>query len=180
MNDYVGTIRLFVGPYAPANWAFCNGQSLPTADYPQLFALIAYTYGGSGANFNVPNLMNSITVGAGPAATGTNYTLGDNGGSTNTTLNGGNLPPHTHLVSGTLSMPKNADSSNTDVPEYAFPGAASTNAYATNEVPHVFMAPPDVDLSLVSTGNQPNQPISNLMPSVPINYIIALDPDPQD
>ncbi len=180
MNDYVGTIRLFAGPYAPANWAFCNGQSLSTTQYPKLFALIAYTYGGSGTSFSVPNFANSIALGAGPAATGTNYVVGDDGGSTMTILNGGNLPAHTHMVSGTLSMPKNADSSSTSDPESSYPGPAPLSAYSVTPLPNSYMAPPDIDLSLVSPGGQQNQPVSNLMPSVPINYIIALDPDPQD
>ena len=41
---------------APAGWLPCDGQSLPVATYAALFCpAIQYSYGGSGANFNVPN-----------------------------------------------------------------------------------------------------------------------------
>ena len=36
-------------------WLLCDGSSYSTTDYPDLFAVIQYTYGGSGDNFNVPN-----------------------------------------------------------------------------------------------------------------------------
>lgn len=178
MNDYVGTIRLFVGPFAPVNWALCNGQSLSAAKYPQLFAIIAYTYGGSGANFNVPNLTNCIAIGAGAATSGTSYVIGQQGGTSNTVLNGSNLPAHTHLVSGTLSMPVNVDGGDTNNPESAYPAITAQDAYSTTPVGGYYLAGPDIDLSLTSPGYQQNQSFSNLMPSVPMNYIIALDPNP--
>jgi microcystin-dependent protein len=40
---------------APLGWLICNGASLSTTTYANLFAVIGYTYGGSGANFNVPD-----------------------------------------------------------------------------------------------------------------------------
>jgi hypothetical protein len=52
----VGDIIECVSGVAPAGWMLCQGQSLPVAAYPQLFAQIGYTYGGSGANFNLPNI----------------------------------------------------------------------------------------------------------------------------
>ena len=36
-------------------WLLCNGASYSTTDYPDLFAVIGYTFGGSENNFNVPN-----------------------------------------------------------------------------------------------------------------------------
>lgn len=37
-------------------WLLCDGGSYPTdGDYKQLFDVIGYTYGGSGASFNVPD-----------------------------------------------------------------------------------------------------------------------------
>jgi microcystin-dependent protein len=41
---------------APSGWELCEGQSLDTAVYPDLFAVIGYTYGGSGSTFNLPDL----------------------------------------------------------------------------------------------------------------------------
>lgn len=36
-------------------WLLCDGASYSTTDYPDLFAVIGYTFGGSENNFNVPN-----------------------------------------------------------------------------------------------------------------------------
>jgi microcystin-dependent protein len=55
-----GLIMDFGGTAAPAGWLACDGQSLPVgaagSTYYALWQAIGYTWGGSGANFNVPNL----------------------------------------------------------------------------------------------------------------------------
>ena len=43
----------------------CNGQSLSKNSFPDLFAVIGYTYGGSGANFNLPDYRNRKLTGCG-------------------------------------------------------------------------------------------------------------------
>jgi hypothetical protein len=40
----------------PSGWLPCNGGSKTVANYPDLFAIIGYTFGGSGANFSMPTL----------------------------------------------------------------------------------------------------------------------------
>ncbi len=52
-----GIMAPFSGTGSPATgeWIPCDGASYSTALYPDLFAAIGYTYGGSGAHFNVPN-----------------------------------------------------------------------------------------------------------------------------
>lgn len=42
-------------PAPNAIWLLTDGASLLVASYPELFALFGYTYGGAGANFNLPN-----------------------------------------------------------------------------------------------------------------------------
>lgn len=57
MECYLGQIELF--PYtqgAPKDWMLCNGASLVATQFQALFSLIGYQYGGSGTNFNLPNL----------------------------------------------------------------------------------------------------------------------------
>lgn len=53
----VGMMLNWPGPAAtiPTNWAERDGRSLPTADYPELFAILGYAHGGSGSNFNIPD-----------------------------------------------------------------------------------------------------------------------------
>jgi hypothetical protein len=41
-------------PPPPAGWLVCNGADVSTATYPALFALLGYTYGGSGGSFTLP------------------------------------------------------------------------------------------------------------------------------
>jgi microcystin-dependent protein len=60
----VGTIVPFVsGASMPSGWLMCNGQSISTSTYSELFSAIRYSYGGSGANFNIPNLTNRVLYG---------------------------------------------------------------------------------------------------------------------
>lgn len=78
---------------APTNFLLCKGQSLATiGTYAALFALIGYTYGGSGPNFNLPNFPDKFLIGAGANA------LGATGGVASVTLTSAQIPAHTHPV----------------------------------------------------------------------------------
>jgi len=64
----------------------CNGQSLAVAEYPFLFDVIEYTYGGSGANFNLPDYRNRKLVGTGVVDgndAGSSFVLPEGGASIN-------------------------------------------------------------------------------------------------
>lgn len=52
----VGDVKLIATTTAPKGWLACNGASVSTTTYSVLFAKIAYTYGGSGASFTLPNI----------------------------------------------------------------------------------------------------------------------------
>jgi phage-related tail fiber protein len=56
LNNPAGTVQHFANILAPIGYLECNGQSVSTTTYPELFSAIGYTYGGSGASFNVPDL----------------------------------------------------------------------------------------------------------------------------
>ena len=71
-------------------WIPCNGATLSKTAYPELFTILQYTYGGSGDNFNVPDMQNLFVTGAGDA-----YNIGTTGGSANAIL-----PAHTHILTG--------------------------------------------------------------------------------
>jgi microcystin-dependent protein len=84
-----GTIVAFAGTTVPAGWLLCDGASVSTtlpAGYPDLFAAILYTYGGSGGTFSVPDLRQRFPLGK--AASGTGVVLGSTGGAID----------HTHAV----------------------------------------------------------------------------------
>jgi microcystin-dependent protein len=90
----------------PSGFLLCDGTSYATATYAALFAVIAYTYGGSGANFNVPDLRDRTVVGVSASnskslaqAIGANTVTptGNISGSTGaTTLTTNQIASHTH------------------------------------------------------------------------------------
>jgi tail collar domain len=89
----VGTISYWLTlTNIPISWMLMNGQSLLVAQYPDLFALIGYTYGGSGPNFNIPFLnhgyfLRPLDVGG-----------GIDPGRTINTLQGSQNLSHTHGI----------------------------------------------------------------------------------
>lgn len=53
----IGEVKIFAGAQAPAGWTFCEGQTLPVGNFPNLFAVIGTTYGGNGVTtFQLPDL----------------------------------------------------------------------------------------------------------------------------
>jgi microcystin-dependent protein len=59
-----GSLFPFAGAASPAGYALCTGASVSTSGtYANLFSVIGYTYGGSGASFNLPDLTTRIPVG---------------------------------------------------------------------------------------------------------------------
>jgi microcystin-dependent protein len=60
-----GTIVMYGGDTCPALYLPCDGSRYPKALYPLLFDAIGTTWGGSGTNFNVPNLQGAFARGWG-------------------------------------------------------------------------------------------------------------------
>ena len=59
----VGEIMAWPHEDVPDNFLDCNGQSVNATTFNQLFAIIGYMYGGSGANFNLPDLRGNFIRG---------------------------------------------------------------------------------------------------------------------
>jgi microcystin-dependent protein len=75
----VGAILPYAGNTEPEGWLFCDGQSVSTATYPELFAALGYRYGGSGSSFSLPNLQDRYVIGAADmSAALTNSVVGSN------------------------------------------------------------------------------------------------------
>lgn len=77
----VGSLQAYAGASAPTGWLLCDGTSYTTAAYPELYSVLGYTYGGSGSNFNVPDLRGRVPMGAG---TGTGLNASGTGAPTGT------------------------------------------------------------------------------------------------
>jgi microcystin-dependent protein len=88
----------------PSGFLECNGASVSTSTYAALFAVIGYTYGGSGANFNLPDLQDKVVIHksnnkalASTMGANTVANAGNIGGSSGaTTLSTAQIPSHSH------------------------------------------------------------------------------------
>lgn len=96
-----GAILAWPTATAPTGWLICDGQALSTTTYADLFAVVGYTYGGSGSTFNLPNMKGRVPVGLDSAQTEFDA-LGETGGAKTHTLTSSEMPGHTHGV-GTLA-----------------------------------------------------------------------------
>lgn len=104
-----GEVISYSASVAPAGWLVCDGASYLTTAYPELFAAIGYTYGGAGANFNVPNNAGRISLAKDDlGGTAANRVTAGVSGGTPTTLGSdiGNqeLPTHGHTVTGVQTV----------------------------------------------------------------------------
>ena len=71
MEPFIGEIKMFGGTFAPRNYAFCNGQLLPIAQYSALFSILGTTFGGNGIQtFGLPDLRGRRPIGFGQGGDG--------------------------------------------------------------------------------------------------------------
>ena len=109
-----GLMSLYAGSTDPTGWLICEGRSLLVASYQALFNQIGYVYGGSGLNFNLPNLIGRSVFGlddmgsgaAGRVTIAGASTLGTSAGFREHALIDAQAPllSHTHAVSGSFSV----------------------------------------------------------------------------
>lgn len=154
---------MFGGNFAPAGWAFCDGQLLPISENQALYQLVGTTYGGNGTStFALPDFRGRLPIQVGTVVSGTNYQLGATGGAEQITLSESQIPSHAH-----------APTAATAVGTQQAPGAAilagspTVALYSSN--------PPTTALDATAVANAgAGQPHSNVQPYLCVNFIIAL------
>jgi microcystin-dependent protein len=172
-EPFLGEIRMFGGNFAPNGWAFCNGQILSISQNSALFALLGTTYGGNGqTTFGLPNLQGQVPIHWGGAPSGSQYNVGQTGGTENVTLIQGQMPSHNHNVgvssaAGDVTSPVNA------IPAQVNTGNARspvTTAMGYSNTPQNGTMPAN---TVSMTGG--SQPHPNMQPFLCVTFIIALN-----
>jgi len=172
---FIGQIKLFAGNFAPAGWVFCDGALLSIAENEALFTLLGTTYGGDGeSNFGVPDLRGRVPVHQGTGPEGTNYVIGQSGGTETVSLTLEQIPAHNHQIQGSTLAGFGANPGNSPSPAGRYPAIKpGTNLYSTDLKPDTYMS--DFTLAenlLDNTGGE--QPHNNMQAYLPVQYIISL------
>ncbi len=169
-TPYVGQIMMFGGSFAPSGYAFCNGQTVPINQNPTLYALIGTTYGGNGTTtFNLPDLQSRLPVHQGQGTGLSNYVIGQAAGTEQVTLTSSNMPQHSHALNATTTQ-----SNSPTIGASVIPGAVGSTLHfyltqGSGPAPVLYQM---AGGACTPAGN--NLPHANLMPSLCITFVIAL------
>ena len=164
MSDpFIGEIRMFAGSFAPAGWAFCDGQLVPISENDALFVLLGTTYGGDGQEtFALPNLQSRSPMHAGTGPGLSNRQLAEAAGVESVTLSTQQIPIHNHALlasndPGTTGNAENNLTCSSPSINWYFEGDGDTNLNAQAVQPQ--------------GGSQPHE---NMQPFLVISFIISL------
>ncbi len=166
-EPFVGEIQLFGFSFAPVNWAFAAGQTLPLRQYTALFSLYGINFGGNGTStFQLPNLAGRQGCAAGQGPGMQPRLIGETFGQYEVSLTSAEMPMHNHVFSD--YQPDTALS--------ATPAASSAIGYAANELFSAFAAPGTtvaLDPNAIgASGNGAGHP--NSQPYLGLTYAVAL------
>ncbi|MEI7027941.1 phage tail protein [Paenibacillus sp. y28] len=165
MDAYLGEIRIFSGNYAPAGWAFCQGQQLSLLRYQALFTILGGAFGTDNKTyFCLPDLRGCVPMHQGSGAGLTPRACYSSGGSMTETLSVNEIPYHTHTVNSQTTATDTSPIGNVWANE---PRGSTVSVYT--ETPNVDMQP----AALSSVGG--SQAHNNMQPFVALNYIICLE-----
>jgi microcystin-dependent protein len=169
-QPYVGEIRALGFQFAPAEWAFCNGQPMPISQFDTLFAVIGTTYGGDGVTtFNLPNLQGQVPMHWGTGISGQTTSIGQTQGVTLVTLTQAQTPQHTHTLT-VQDVQAGGEPSKTATP-------SPTTWLADANPTGLYNYTPTVNTVFASNAITPvggSQPHDNMQPYLAINFCMSL------
>lgn len=166
-EPFIGEIKMFGGTFAPRNYAFCNGQTLPIAQNQALFSILGTTYGGNGVQtFALPDLRSRVPMHPGQGNGLSPRSLGQMSGAENVTLVTSQMPAHNHQV-GVADEEGNVFAPGNNTLAATVAGATNANTYVSGN-PNAALKPNTLS---VAGGSQPHD---NMPPFLCVNFIIAL------
>lgn len=170
MSDpFCGEVRMFAGSVAPTGWLLCDGAQVSVPTYSKLFSLIGTTYGGDGeSTFGLPNLCGTVPIGTGQRTGAQNYVLGQTGGTEEVTLTSDHLPSHNHAVSVTSAQATSL------TPDSSLAmGAVDATLHLYTDTSQGVNGVRLFSTAAISTSSGSDQPHSNMMPTMTMNFIIC-------
>lgn len=187
MDEYMATVKMFAGNFAPRGWMFCQGQLLPISQYSALFSLLGTIYGGDGrTTFALPDLRGRAPIGSGHGPGLSDRREGAKGGSETNTLNIMNMPSHNHAAMVNEFRADIMVSNQEGTEETAGTNGATTLAASTNggrgvgiynsDTPDIALNTGNGGSANVTIGNTGgNIPVNNMQPFLSINFIICVE-----
>lgn len=187
-----GTVSAFAGSSAPTGYLLCDGTTThSTTTYAALFAVLGYTYGGSGATFGVPDLKGRTVIGVG---VGTEITgvLGTVQGAKEVTLSAAQsgVPAHTHPINASATTDgAGAHTHSVGHTDQVYQGTGpgvwpsgnnGVNGYGAGNQGHTVSTAGGHNHTIPSNTAQANTTAAaasahtNIQPSLPLNYIIKV------
>lgn len=167
-EPFLGEIRMFGGNFAPAGWAFCNGQLLSISQNTALFSILGTYFGGDGqTTFGLPDLRSRVPVNQGQGPGLSAYTPGQQGGSEQIALLQNQMPAHTHTVSASGAAATSSTAAGNLL--------ATATAARGQSAPEIYgsTAPAIMNATMInSAGN--SLPHANIQPFLCVTFIIAL------
>jgi microcystin-dependent protein len=170
MDPFVGEIRAVAFPFAPVNWALCDGSLMQINQNRALFAILGTQYGGDGkTTFALPDLRGRAVVNAGQGPGLSGYSIGKKTGTETVTLTLPQLPLHSHGFSGDFKV--STGTADSGKAAHNFLAVPSEFQYAESGSGTTMAAGLISGQGSVVGGNQPH---TNMQPYLAVNYIIAL------
>lgn len=133
----VGSIFIWLTNTLPSSsYVWCDGSILDKNTYISLFNTIGYEYGGSGNNFNTPNLVSKFPMGGNYTGTNPIGNIDTDPSASTTTKSGGNstiLPEqfvHKHFLdkqSGVITNTIITNNTDYDTSDYSFERGGERN-----------------------------------------------------
>jgi microcystin-dependent protein len=161
-EPFIGEIRMFSFGFSHRSWAPCDGRLISDRNNPVLFGVLNPTTPGN--TVALPTFEpGRIPIGSGQGTGLTARRARDQGGEQMVTLDGSQLPAHTH------QMYAATEAGQTNLPAGAFTGTGSSlYATSTNPQPMAQSLAPNPSIGTNASHN-------NLMPYLTVYFCIALE-----